>query len=95
MSSMITEYNQENLVEIPRLDFWDMEEVVSGNYLLDMTRGSYYSADKAVTIRKRGDEVLLVSHCIRNPKGVGIIRKYKADKNLYDAYLIKREELDR
>lgn len=91
MTSLATEYNQENLVEITRLEYHFLEDEIKKNAFFNITKGDSYSGDRKATIRyfNQPRRFLTVSHYAKRTSGAGLDAVFKADKELFEAYKLK------
>lgn len=93
MSVLVTEFNQDNLQLITRIQFHFVKERIEGNSFLDMTRNYSFGRDRKATIIRIPDRYLLVSHYDSvKPEG-GLNGVYKVDKELWAAFCAKFPEL--
>lgn len=93
--SLAREYNQENLVNVNKMQMRKIEEKINHNYFLSITKDSGLFSDRAVRICKNDDRIIFVSHYISNPdteKG-GLKTVYKVDKEIIELYTNKFGEL--
>ena len=83
--SHATEFNQENLVSITKMEYWRVENAIKAAKLLRFTRNHYYGSSVKVTYYKTDEKFLLVSHYVKKPEG-GLKVAYKCDKEMFQYF---------
>ena len=89
MTSLATEYNQENLVEITRLEYHFLEDEIKKIAFFNITKGDSYQGDRKATLRyiDKPRRFLTVSHYTsKKETGTGLNVSFKADRELFEAY---------
>ena len=91
MTNLVTEFNQDNLMVITRMQYFQVENRIRTNSFLNLTRNALFSGDCFGNYHKDEHRYFLVNHydgVKQRPEG-GLTSSYKVDKELWAAFSAK------
>lgn len=83
MSNLVTEFNQDNLIAISKMQYRRVKRRMESNSFMHIARSDYTSGDQSCWLMRAGTRYLLVDHYDAvKPEG-GLSIAYKVDKEIW------------
>lgn len=83
MSSLVTEFNQDNLIAISKMQYRRVKRRMDSNSFMHIAKNDYMSGDRKCRVVRAGTRYLLVDHYDAvKPEG-GLSIAYKVDKDIW------------
>lgn len=83
MSSLVTEFNQENLIAISKMQYRRVKKRMESNSFMHIAKSDYTAGDRTCWLTRAGTRYLLVDHYDAvKPEG-GLSIAYKVDKEIW------------
>lgn len=83
MSTLVTEFNQDNLLAISKMQYRRVKQRMESNSFMHIAKSDYTAGDRKCRVVRSGTRYLLVDHYDAvKPEG-GLSIAYKVDKDIW------------